>query len=562
MTFNKLYIFSPSEKKAKVVEFTNGKNIITSSGIDGNDRGKSVIMKSLYHTLGADCFFDEKWKEQTKVYIVNISVNKTEYYIYRFENLFKVFNKEKSLLFKTVERKDLAVYFADIFNFSIELPDRSEEKLEMTPPVYNFLLYFLDQDKLDGPKFLSFNSLGQYKDYKLNLLYCHFGVFNKEYFEIKRKLEELNDTLAMHKKEKKLAEEMLEKVQGNIGGAVYSKNIEALRFDVERSKNEYSEIAKKLSKIRNNLISLRNEKDELERNLSSLNMLNKDNEKQLKSLHTQTCSLCKSKIEDTLELKISKYSFSDDIILFSNELQTSITSIDNKISKEEEIYKAWLLKMEKYEESLSDKTLEVNDILKHKGFIEIRDSLTNELSTLELLIKQNNIDIDEYKKKEKQYEDEKKKINAEYYELMLNDKMKFGLEELKAEKFKNINYTFPARGSNKPIVTLIWYINLIKVKNKFNPDVIHFPVVFDSPNNAETDDDKKIELYKYIVDSIDEKNQLIVSGIGYTSDSFDGLKFDTVIHLENDKYKVLCEEEYQENIELLKKLSISDNLSR
>ena len=71
------------------------------------------------------------------------------------------------------------------------MPNRNEEKLEITPPVYNFLLYFLDQNKLDGPKFLLFDRLGQYKDYKLNLLYCHFGVFNKEYIEIKRKLEVL-----------------------------------------------------------------------------------------------------------------------------------------------------------------------------------------------------------------------------------------------------------------------------------------------------------------------------------------------------------------------------------
>jgi len=82
MIFKKLYIFSSSESKAKVVEFSEGKNIITSSPVDGTDRGKSTIMKSLYHTMGADCFFDDKWNDDDKTYIVNFALADEEYFIY------------------------------------------------------------------------------------------------------------------------------------------------------------------------------------------------------------------------------------------------------------------------------------------------------------------------------------------------------------------------------------------------------------------------------------------------------------------------------------------------
>ena len=75
MIFKKLYIFSIPEKKARAITFEEGKNIITSSAIDGTDRGKSVIMKSLYHTMGADCFFDDKWDDSNKTYIVNFAVD-------------------------------------------------------------------------------------------------------------------------------------------------------------------------------------------------------------------------------------------------------------------------------------------------------------------------------------------------------------------------------------------------------------------------------------------------------------------------------------------------------
>lgn len=157
MIFKTLYIFSSVEKKAKVIHFSEGKNMITSSPIDGTDRGKSIIMKSLYHTLGGDCFFDDKWNDGDKTYIVNFAIDDQEYYIYRNNKLFKVFNDELNLLFKAVERRELAMRLGAIFNFAIQLPAREEEKLEITPPVYNYILYFLDQDKLAGPNFASFN---------------------------------------------------------------------------------------------------------------------------------------------------------------------------------------------------------------------------------------------------------------------------------------------------------------------------------------------------------------------------------------------------------------------
>lgn len=47
---------------------------------------------------------------------------------------------------------------------------------------------------------------------------------------------------------------------------------------------------------------------------------------------------------------------------------------------------------------------------------------------------------------------------------MLNDKIHFNLEELDSDKFKKIDSNISAGGSNKPINTIVWYFNLLKVK--------------------------------------------------------------------------------------------------
>lgn len=555
MIFKKLYIFSSSEKKAKVIEFAEGKNIITSSPVDGTDRGKSVIMKSLYHALGADCYFDDKWQDDGKAYIVNFTIANEEYYIFRCNRLFKVFDSNRRLLFKTIDRHELAAYLGTIFKFAVKLPNRSEDKLEITPPAYNYLLYFLDQDKLDGTNFASFKQLAQYPNYKENALFYHFGAFDDNYYEIMHKLESLSDEISRLKKDKELSKSMLEKVFVSIKDVSYSKSIDLLRHDIERSKEQYSSIAKMLSETRTKLIEIRNEKDELQRSLHSLEHLGKLNENHISSLLKHRCPLCESEVADTLHLRVMKYNTNDDIILLSSDLQISISQTDKKIAKLEEEYKDGLSKLSAYEKSLGNKTAEVNDVLKHQGLIEVRDSITSDLVTTRKAIEGKEVSEKELKKQIRVYNDRKKEINQRYYELMLADKIKFGLEEIDAKGFEKITNSFSAGGSNKPISTVIWYTNLIKLKNQFNPDAINFPVVFDSPNNAETDLTKRVRVYEYLAQNIDDKNQLILSGIGYKSDDFDGVQFDKVIYLENAKYELLCEEDYSNNSQLLIELS-------
>ena len=158
------------------------------------------------------------------------------------------------------------------------------------------------------------------------------------------------------------------------------------------------------------------------------------------------------------------------------------------------------------------------------------------------------------KAEERTYIEIKNRINTRYYELMMVAKNQFNLEEIKDKSFEKITNSFRGGGSNKPIATVIWYINLLKLRKEFNPSAIDFPVVFDSPNNAETDMEKKGQLYKYIVENTPKDNQLIVSGIGYENEHTFGIAFDKVIYLDNEKYHLLCSEDYNTYSAILKEL--------
>ena len=401
LIFKDLYLFSPSEKLAKKISFAPGRTMITSDAHDGTDRGKSVIMKALYHTMGADCYFEGKWDDSSKTYILRFCVDDDEYYIFRHNKLFKVFDGEKNLLFSVISRHELSERLSSITGFAVKLPPRERnsddgyiQELEIASAVYNYLLYFVDQDYQNGSQFASFQHLGEYLDYKENVLYYHFGAFDDDYY-------------------------MLVQEQ--------------------------------------------------------------------------------------------------DILLAEGA------------------------------------STEINDILKHEGFIDIKESVAEDLDTIRNSISENEKKLREVKKSLRKYGEIKKKINERYYALMLSDKNRFGLEGINAKSFENIKRTFSAGGSNNPLSTIIWYVNLIQLKHEFNPSAIDFPVVFDSPNNAETDETKKRQIYSYICERITE-NQLIVSGLGFSGDEILD-SFDSIITLTNNKYELLCQKDYDANVSLLRELN-------
>lgn len=89
---------------------------------------------------------------------------------------------------------------------------------------------------------------------------------------------------------------MMDKIYKSIKFTACSKDIEHLRVDVERTKSEYNKIARMLSDIRQKLVVLRNDKVDLEEQLTALHLLHQKNEKQIISINNHICSLCKSQL--------------------------------------------------------------------------------------------------------------------------------------------------------------------------------------------------------------------------------------------------------------------------
>lgn len=556
MIFNTLYVFSPREKMAKTVSFSEGVNVVTSSQADGTDRGKTVLLRSLYHALGADAYFDSKWKTEPKIYILQFSIDDHVYFIFRSGNLFKLFNEQKERISSVIHASDLAAELEKITGFAMKLPNRNENTLEITPPVYNYLPFYIDQDHYDGSKFSSFENLGQYSNYKEAVLFSHFGVYDEIFFDLVKQKELIGSDINKLNDRMRVLHAVQEDIIAKIGTGAYSGNIDALKRELKQHQREYSEIVDKLNKCKAKLFELRDKSYELTRLISEVNKSERTNDVEIQQLRKHRCPECNSIITDTVRLKSKRFNFAEDIVIVRTEIETSLLDINQSIQTEEARYADLLTTMHLFEERVKMNSTEINDIVRYKGLCEIRDSVITERTEVQDNIDEKENTLKEIEKELKKYAVKKKKATGRYISILTQERTAFCIEEITIESIKKLSSVFIGSGSNKNISTIIWHMAIIQVRNEFNKDAIRFPFVIDSPNNVETDDEKKFKVIQYILDHASISPQMIISAIGFVPEDYSlDDKSINIIYLSNEKWHLLNEQDYHQNYNLLKELS-------
>ncbi len=549
----KLYIVSMMENKAKVVSFTDGLNIITSDIEDGSDRGKSVIMKSIYHALGADCFFKSNWTSPTKSYILEFTINDETYLIYRFDTFFRIFQNSK-LTYSTNNRTKLSAYYSKLFGFKIELPNRDNTALELAPPAFSFILNYVDQDKMEGSVFRSFDCLAQFKNYKENLLYTHLGVFDKDYYDIINKIDGMNHDKSKLFNDISNIENMVTRIDQDTSNYTFPNSVEALTIELDKSRERYTELSKKLVTNKNSLVEMRSREYDLAVSVSEIKSALNKRIKNSDGQSPNLCPLCNSPINteesesNRIVQCIKKHNTIEDYVFILNEFEQTLSKLKHDISRYEKNYKEKLASLADFEQKFKLHEKASKDAIKFKGLLEYKDQLNHEFSVKQIELKNLSKEIAVLKKRKNDYEEQKQRVNDKYNELMVIDKRDFNLEEITDDDIKNIGTNFSGGGSNASIVTIVWYMNLLRLRQIFNAKAVNFPIVFDCPDNVEMDDIKRNQLFHYIFSRV-RNNQTIISSLGFEPNKYSEYKIDNFIFLSNNKFSLLNSTDYDENKE-------------
>lgn len=550
--FEKMHIFDILSKQAFATEFEEGVNVVTSSSIDGTDRGKSVLLRSLYHVLGADAHFDKKWKNEDKVYLLEFQIDAEKYFLYRHRKVFKVFNSMLNIIFQTSSRTELSEYLGRLWSFEIFLPNKNTEKLEIAPPAYTYVMNFIDQDNYNGTNFNSFKNLTQYSNFKPDVIYSHLGIYDKQYFKRVKNKQNLQEKIKESQVKYEKANEMKEKTALLLENVIVPENIKELEKELSIRSKEYNELLKSMNELRYQLTNFRNEKYELEVALTQIQRFKNNKEKEIRSILKQdVCPECHSVISDTMDLRSKRYNSIEDSTYIGDSVYEDLEKVKHKINLAESDYVGLSERMESYKKDINLTKNEIDNYASYIGLNNLYNSLNNDMfSEYQIQIELNNSleIIDEELKK---VAEDKADLNKKYYEMIDQLVLKFGLNELEKSQYKSVNRVFSASGSNRPISTVIWYFTLNNLKKYYNEKSLSLPMVLDSPKNAEMDDYKEQALIEYILRESPNHHQLIFSSIGFNPMEFAFDKKINIIELTNAKYQLLDEKTFIENKELL-----------
>jgi len=553
--FEEMMILSKTEKKAKRVKFSKTINLI----LGENDVGKSTLMKSLYHTLGADVpqINNSRWKNSRAIYCLQFSLNNRRLFILRDGKYFGLFNGEKELIHGSIGiggKEGIGQKINELLNFHIELQRPDSVSVPVNPAFY-FLPYYIDQDEGWRTSWSSFTGLQMISKYKAHMIDYHLGIKSQNYYNAlsqKRAfeaatLEDQNELKSLiriknrYKIEKR--QEILE-----INPDKFKAEIEELIVEFNRIYSlEQNQLALVKSQ-RNRHIALQQEIDVLEASIKELNA----DYKYLENPETPDeidCPTCGTEFDNSIS---ERFGLLDDID-FSRSLidqkKKNLLDSNKSLKKHELDYKALsdesnnlnrLLNMKKETISLA----EIIQSEAHKNAIkQIEENiaiLEDAISTLTEKIS-NILPLLENDKKRT------REINKYY-----STKMKASLNKLNVHVLDSKDYQTPhklmksnALGSALPRSLLARYFSLLHTMSEFNEFIV-CPSVIDSPLQQEQDEENSEAIFTFISDALLAEQQLVLgtlSNENHLPEKMSG-KNANVIQL-SEKYGLLQSEEFE-----------------
>lgn len=211
LILEKITIISHSTKSARQFEF--GRNLTLITADDGNSVGKSTLAKMVFWSFGCDPLFSPVWKALDCSSIITFSIDEESYSIHRYKNEMS-FRKDGELL-KVYDKITGAFSekFAELVGFDVLLPKKNSFTLEIPPPAYYFLPFYIDQKRTWVKPWDSFTNLQQYSKWAQPVISFHSALISKEHFvvegdiydikeqvnEVQNNISELNNAVAILK---------------------------------------------------------------------------------------------------------------------------------------------------------------------------------------------------------------------------------------------------------------------------------------------------------------------------------------------------------------------------
>ena len=555
MYFDNILIADIVKKTAYFHKFEKGFNVVTSQD---NHVGKSSLLKSLYFAMGAEVDFDDVWNKNTKLYVVEFYINEIKFRVARWQKAFALFRETELILTTKSVSKGLAREFEKIFSFAVYIANKETNKIELAPPTFTFMPYYIDQDRGWSGLYESFSNIGQYKKPdRIKSLYYHLGIYTRPTVELMAKKDTLKDKIEQLKAEEEKLRITIESLYAEIQNLVPADSIEELERNLIIPKDWIVLLVNRIGETRNKIQSLETALYQHEHQLEVIQEYRKIKDgvsvcEDRDKIHI--CPKCGYSFDEEIySIVRSNYNLQNEGYMYK-QIEQIISSIASELEKYKENYVSLMGELKRQEQAYDEKQDLYKVYLRQRG---LQDSVKHFIEQLGENVYEQEGHGKEIKEIDKELRKlpNKKEVEKNYIENVRLNIIK--LDAWNSAYEGNIKLLKPikAQGTLENKIILAQMIGLFQTMQYFKTNTILFPLVVDSPRAKEASHTSSKDILKLIFE-MDNLPQVILATMDY-SDFENEMKISAKVIVLSKKRKLLNSDtyrEYQSTIEELQEL--------
>ena len=334
LKFKRLLILSNSTKTANQFEFSETLNLITA--ID-NSVGKSTLVKLLFWGIGCEPTLDTNWATTDSKTIVEFTVDSTLYTVKRYKNNISLKIDETEFISYEKITGEYSKKLADILEFKALLPNRSSGLMEVPPPAFYFLPFYIDQKRSWSKAWDNFEKLEQFSNWRSTIVKYHVGLLTPKHFELENDKAEKKDSKNIVEEQIKKIETTLEIVEDYIPQinktVTEAKEFEILteeiKIDLRKLQEEQEKVLSQITIFNGDRVYLEQQQIITEKIISELD---KDYKFTIENIEEDEveCPLCGIVHENSI---INRTSIMTDKSQAENQLESILTELDKVNTK-------------------------------------------------------------------------------------------------------------------------------------------------------------------------------------------------------------------------------------
>ena len=555
LVFRDLWILSKAEKAGINLSLGSNVNLL----IGENDVGKSTLIKSFYHCLGADTpqISNTVWKRANPIYCVKFEVAGKAYHVVRDEKYFGTFDADKRLISRHVSvggTNGIAKFINKLLGFDIELERQADGKLGIAGPAFYFLPFYIDQDEGWSTSWSSFAGLKQFSNYRNLMLDYHLGVRPQSYYDAKKHEIELQEQLNGIQGERlsmQAARNSVEKrkvrTQVDLDPAAFRTELEAVVDQYNGIYAQQQSVLSRLKDVRNQRNAVDTELDVLRKAISELEADYRYSESP-ETPDVVGCPTCGTEFCNSF---VERFGILDDIdhchALVDQWLKKR-SDITVQLQQVEDEYKQVSAQLREVEIILArtKENVTLSELIASEGMKEMISTLNADIQEMlsreegindQLLKNTAGLKVDSVRKRE---------IITWYKARMKEYLNALNVGVLSEDDYKSLDKQIKnnALGSDLPRALLAQYFAFLSTMNQFSSFVL-CPMLIDSPFQQEQDPNNRKAILDFIVSNRIPDQQMILATVSV--DEFgDDTGLDIAIRHElNNKLTLLRKESYE-----------------